>query len=313
MSVANMASEKLVAREAYYDGGNPYAWFYSTMALWLLTWIAATIVFIYTLAKLTRATEPKQRWTTWYKGAFGVWVLYLTVQACYWIIYTVVTNASYDSEYNSDAYIRNILRLREASQYLGDVDGFIGEFALLATFLALVHLGLDVAAAPRAIILKTWVFLLAGVLYILSVSEFALTVILDREQIRRERGRIYPGYEPDSFLSVVKNEKGVNISQLALFEVAALTNLVLAVVVAVRERGHGQPSKGSSSKAVTYCLVCSVLYLLHTSYALVVVVKAYYVYEAFHAYNIFLNIVFNGWPVTIIFMLLFVLARGRVL
>lgn len=308
-----MISNNLVARDAYYDGGNPYAWLYSTMALWILTWIAATAILICTLVTVTRATEPKHRWTSWFKGAFGVWVLFLTVEACFWIMYTVEINTSYDSAYDSDAYIRRVERLREASEYVSDVTAFIRDCAVVATFLALVHLGLDMAAAPRAVILKSWVFLLAGVLYMLSIAEFALDVIIGRQQIRRERGHVYPYYESDSFLALVKSEKGVTVAQQALFEIAAITNLVWAVVVAVRGNGNGQSSKGSSSKAVTYYLVCSVLYLLHTSYALVVVVKAYYVYEEFRSYDIFLHLVFNGWPVTIIFTLLFVLARGRVL
>lgn len=242
----------------------------------------------------------------------------MTSEALTFILYSVSININYDSvteTYTDSATSTNITT---ASQYLAVISAFSSDAAQVPVFITLLYLGLDITEAQSrpvrrsaGVVLKTWGFLLAGALFALVVVDFGLLIEIVRLQFLDEEA-FFSTYT-DSYVNRInrlsKILDGFNIAIVVLFEVAALTSLMWAVVVASRGRNN-QPSKRGN--VVTYFLVSCLLFLLARSFSLVTTIKRRFedVHE-FRTYNLFLAVLFQGWPVTILLMLLFALRKER--
>lgn len=243
----------------------------------------------------------------------AAWTVFLTSEALTFILISVTNNM--DSSASEDSPTHK--RLFNATIYLRPVGEFLRDAALVPVFITLLYLGLDITEAQSrpvrrssGVVLKTWGFLLAGVLFALVVVDFGLIIEVLRLQLLDQEAFILEGVDPyvKRINHLARILKPLDITIVVLFEVAALTSLIWAILVAVR----GRSDSNKTPKVVRYFLVSCVLFLLERSYPLVTTLRSYLEpRREYRTSTLFLELVFEGWPVTIVLMLLLALRKER--
>lgn len=310
-----MATHKLESR--YISRSDYYGWIYASEAFWIITWLICLLILLLACVPPLNRTEPKRQWTSWFKIATASWTLAMTSEALTYILTSVSININCNSITETCTESATSTHIRDAVTYLDSVSAFLSDAAQVPVFINLLSLGLDITEAQyrqvrrsTGVVLKTCGFLLAGVLFALVVVDFGLIIEITRLQLLYLEGFPPPHLDPleERIHRLARILDGFNVAIVVLFEVAALTSLIWAVVVAAR--GRNEPNK--RGKVVTYFLVSCLLFLLQRSYPLVTTLKRRSERtNELHVYTVFLAVLFEGWPVTIVLMLMLVLRNER--
>lgn len=199
----------------------------------------------------------------------------------------------------------------QTASYLAATNAFTKWWCEVFIFLVLTRFAGGIAIALKhkhAIvnqrIFKIGTYVVAGVLFVLSVVSFALSC--NFFSIVLSHG-ITPDYLASSdYLWRLAQKNQMAFATTVIFFVAALSILALAIVTVVDAAGHPKVPKAASN----YLLVSAALFVLQTAYDMANL--AYYTDfsgattgRPYQTYSEILEIVFNWWPLFIILTLLF--------